>query len=93
MADGVAHRLLRDAKQVRGDRVVMDKDGVVAPEQAGHMEHVAHLASELFQGGGEAVALQRHRLKAAREVSRLGDRVVHHTADLFHARGLRSRPG
>ena len=76
MFQGVVHRLLRDAIQVRRRGHILNAHRRIAGEPAGHSGNPARARGQFHQAAHQPVALPRHGREAVRDETRLRDRLA-----------------
>ena len=80
--DGIVDGFLRDVIEMRGHGVVMDQHRRIALEAAGDPKQILHFAGPTLERGHETVRVGHNGQKAARQLPRLMDRLVHKLHDL-----------
>ena len=83
--DGVGHRFLRDAEEVRRHAHVVEEERIVAIEAAGDSEEVLDFAGEVLQRRHQPVSGELHRQQSMRQLARHPDRLID---ELCEARGF-----
>ncbi len=82
VAECVGDRFLRDAKEVRGDKILFDDDGIGTRETAFDVIDIRGAGRQVVEADHEPVGSGVHRLQSARDLAGLVFGLVQHCHDL-----------